>query len=217
MLREIISNEWFTVLIVLCVGILTFVKARFANRFNDFLWVIGNSKYLKVYSRDQKFIDQFDGFLFLNLIISLSLFFFIWNNTFLEPLTFDLILFLKLILGIGAIILVKVLLERLVGSLFEIDALIDAYIFQKMNYKNYIGIILLPINILLIYTLQPSKMILYIVIGLLLLVNMMGFLTSFKMHQKLILNNFFYFILYLCALEIGPYLILYWLILDYKA
>lgn len=209
MLREIITNEWFTVLIVLCIGILTILKVRYANRFNDFLWVIGNSKYLKVYSRDQKFIDQFDGFLFLNLIISLSLFFFIWNNTFLEPLTFDLILFLKLILGIGAIILVKVLLERLVGSLFEIDALIDAYIFQKMNYKNYIGIILLPINILLIYTLQPSKIILYIIIGLLLLVNMMGFLTSFKMHQKLILNNFFYFILYLCALEFAPYIILF--------
>jgi len=209
MLREIITNEWFTVLIVLCIGILTFVKAKFAKRFSDFLWVIGNSKYLKIYSRDQKFIDQFDGFLFLNLIISLSLFFFIWNSTFFTSLNFDLTLFFKLITGIGGIILIKVLIERLVGSLFEIDALIDAYIFQKMNYKNYIGIILLPINILLIYAIQPSKIIVEIVIGLLLLINIMGFLTSFKMHQKLILNNFFYFILYLCALEFAPYIILF--------
>ena len=70
MLREIISNEWFTVLVVLCVCILAFAKARFTNRFNDFLWVLGNSKYLKIYSRDQKFTDQFNGLLFLNLIIS---------------------------------------------------------------------------------------------------------------------------------------------------
>lgn len=209
MLREIISNEWFTILIILCIGIITVVKVNFSNRFNDFLWVIGNSKYLKIYLRDQKFIDRFDGFLFFNLIISLSLFFFILNNSLFEFRNFDLILFFKLMVGIGGIILVKVLIERLIGSLFEIDGLIDAYIFQKMNYKNYIGLFLIPINILLIYAFQPSKTVIFLVIGLLLLINFIGFLTSFKMHQKLILANFFYFILYLCALEFAPYIILY--------
>jgi len=164
MLRELISNEWFTILIVLCLGILAFAKATFSNRFNDFLWVIGNSKYLKIYSRDQKFIDQFDSFLFLNLIISLAIFFFIWYNTLFEFIAFDIILFLKLVIGIGALILIKVLLERLIGSLFEIDALIDSYVFQKTNFKNYIGLVLLPINIILIYAVQPSKAIIYTVI-----------------------------------------------------
>lgn len=209
MLREIISNEWYTILIVLNIGILAFARATFFNRFNDFLWVIGNSKYLKVYSRDQKFIDRFDGFLFLNLIISLSLFYFIWHNTFFDSIAFDLILFFKLFVGIGSLILIKVLIERLIGSLFEIDTLIDSYVFQKINYKNYIGLILLPINILLIFAIEPSKTILYVVIALMFFINLIGFVTSFKMHQKLILNNLFYFILYLCALEIAPYIILY--------
>ena len=209
MLREIISNEWFTVLVVLCVCILAFAKARFTNRFNDFLWVVGNSKYLKIYSRDQKFIDQFDGLLFLNLIISSALFYFIWYNTFIESIAFDLILFFKLFIGIGSLILIKILIERLIGSLFEIDSLIDSYVFQKTNYKNYIGLVLLPINILLIFAVNPSKTILYIVAGLILVINLVGFITSFKIHQKLILNNLFYFILYICALEIAPYIILY--------
>ncbi len=209
MFREIISNEWYTILIVLCIGILAFVKTAFSNRLNDFLWVIGNSKYLKIYSRDQKFIDQFEGLLFLNLIISLALFYFIWYNTFFDSIAFDIILFIKLFIGIGAIILIKVLLERLIGSLFEIDLLIDSYVFQKTNYKNYIGLVLLPINILLIFAVQPSKAIIYIVISVLFIINLVGFITSFKMHQKLILNNLFYFILYLCALEIAPYIILY--------
>jgi len=56
---------------------------------------------------------------------------------------------------------------------------------------------------------QPSKAIIYTAIVLLLIINLIGFITSFKMHQKLILNNLFYFILYLCALEIAPYIILY--------
>lgn len=209
MLREIISNEWVTILIVLCISILAFTKAAFSNRFNDFLWVIGSSKYLKVYSKKQKFIDQFEGLLFLNFIISFSLFFIILDNTFFESVAFSISFFIKLLIGIGAIILIKVLLERLIGSIFEIDSLIDSYMFQKTNYKNYIGLVLLPINVLLIFAVQPTKTILYFAIGLLLIINLVGFITSFKMHQKLILNNLFYFILYLCTLEIAPYIILY--------
>ena len=209
MLREIISNEWITILIVLCICILAFAKAIFSRRFNDFLWVIGNSKYLKIYSRDQKFIDQFDGLLFLNLIISSAIFYFIWYNTFFDSIVFDVVLFVKLLIGIGGVILIKVLLERLTGSLFEIDSLIDSYVFQKTNYKNYIGLILLPINVLLIFAVQPSKTLIYVVVSILFIINLVGFITFFKMHQKLILNNLFYFILYLCALEIAPYIILY--------
>ena len=217
MLRTIVSNEWFTVFIVLALVCLTLSKFLFARRFMDFLAVIGNSKYLKIYARDQKFVDGFDALLFLNLIISVSIFSFITYSEFVSPASFDLPQFFKLLFGIGALVLIKILLERLIGSLFEIDALIDSYLFQKTTYKNYSGLILLVANILLIYTIPPSKGVIYAVLGLIVLINLIGFITSFKNHQKTILHNFFYFILYLCALEIGPYLILYWFILDYKA
>ena len=214
MLRETISNEWLTILIVLSLFILALAKYAFSKRFNDFLWVIGNSKYLKIYAREQKFIDKFDGLLFSNLIISLSLFLFLSYNTLVQLISFEILIFLKIILSLGALILIKVLIERLIGSLFEIDAIIDSYIFQKTSYKNYIGIVLLPINILLIFALQPNSSIIYVVLGLLFTINMLGLITSFKTHQKLIINNFFYFILYLCALEIAPYIILYKLFID---
>jgi hypothetical protein len=209
MLREIVSNEWLTILIVLSLCILAFAKYAFSNRFNDYLWVIGNSKYLKIYSKEQKFIDQFDTLLFVNLVISLSLFSFISYNTLFSSIVFSLPWFLKLFVGIGAVILIKILLERLIGSLFDIDELIDSYIFQKTNYKNYIGLILLPINTILIFAIKPTATIIYIVLGIIILINLIGFITSFKTHQKTIINNLFYFILYLCALEIAPYILLY--------
>lgn len=217
MLREIVSNEWFTVFIVLALGLLTLSKFLFARRFDDFLVVIGNSKYLKIYARDQKFIDGFDALLFFNLVISVSIFLFSAYSEFVSPAEFDLIQFFKLLFGIGALGLIKVLLERLIGSLFEIDGLIDSYLFQKTTYKNYTGLVLLPVNILMIYTFASTKSFIYMVFGLIFLINLIGFITSFKNHQKLLLDNLFYFILYLCALEIGPFIILYWLILHYKA
>ncbi|MEZ4801190.1 MAG: DUF4271 domain-containing protein [Gelidibacter sp.] len=209
MLREVISNEWFTVFIVLGLMAIALSKQFFSVRFNDFIAVLGNSKYLKIYSRDQKFIDGFDSLLFFNLVISLSIFGFLAYSTLIENIKFDILLFSKIIFGVAALVLIKVLFERLIGSLFEIDKLIDQYLFQKTSYLNFSGFILLPINVLLLYTITPSPLILYISIGVILMVNLIGLVTTFKNHQKLILNNLFYFILYLCALEIGPYLILY--------
>ncbi len=214
MLREIISTEWYTILFVLCLSILAMAKYIFSSRFNDFLWLVGKSKYLKIYAREQKFIDQFDAFLFLNLVISLSIFFFLGHSTFVGGISFNIGLFIKILLGIGAIILIKVLLERLIGSLFGIDTLIDSYLFQKTSYKNFSGLLLLPINILLVFTIPLSINLFYVIIGLLFIINLMGFITSIKTHQKTILNNIFYFILYLCALEIAPYVILYKLFIN---
>ena len=213
MLREIISNEWFTVLIVLGLVAITISKQLFPARFNDFITVIGNSKYLKIYSRDQKFIDGFDSLIFFNLVISLSIFGFLSYSTLISPLEFEILTFSKILFGVGALVLIKVLFERLIGSLFDIDKLIDQYLFQKTSYLNFSGFILVPINVLLLYAISPSNWILYVSIGLVVLVNFIGLITTFKNHQKLILNNLFYFILYLCALEIGPYLILYKLII----
>lgn len=217
MLREVISNDWFTVFLVLGLSFIVLCKFLFASRFNDFVTVIGNSKYLKIYARDQKFIDGFDALLFLNLIISVSIFLYLAYTSLVNPSEFDLTQFFKLIFGIGVLFLIKVLLERLIGSIFEIDSLIDSYLFQKTTYKNYTGFILLPINCLLIYTISPTKHVIYACFILIVLINLLGFMSTFKNHQKLLLNNLFYFILYLCALEIGPYLILFKLIKDFNA
>ena len=214
MLREIISNEWYVIFFVLCLSILALAKRSFSTRFNDFLLLVGKSNYLKIYARDQKFIDQFDALLFINLIISLSLFCFLGYSTFIDSIPFNLGAFLKILLGIGSIILIKILLERLIGSLFGIDTLMDSYLFQKTNYKNYTGLLLLPINILLVFTIPLSVNVFYVIFALIFIINLIGFITSIKTHQKTIINNIFYFILYLCALEIAPYVILYKLFIN---
>jgi len=214
MLREIISNEWYVIFFVLCLSILALAKRSFSTRFNDFLLLVGKSKYLKIYARDQKFVDQFDALLFINLIISLSLFCFLGYSTFIDSIPFNLGAFLKILLGIGSIILIKILLERLIGSLFGIDTLMDSYLFQKTNYKNYTGLLLLPINILLVFTIPLSVNVFFVIFALIFIINLIGFITSIKTHQKTIINNIFYFILYLCALEIAPYVILYKLFIN---
>ncbi|WP_339751510.1 DUF4271 domain-containing protein [uncultured Winogradskyella sp.] len=216
-MRNFITYEWFTIFTI--IGLFAIVAAKVLNaiRFNDFLYVIGNSKYLKIYTKDQKFIDQFDSFLFVNLVLSLSIFTYFTYSTFISPLTFELVLFLKLLFAISTIIIIKTLLERLIGSLFEIDGVIDNYLFQKTTFKNYSGIVFLIANLLLLYTDKYANVVIIASFVLICLINLIGFLTSFKNYQKLINSNFFYFLLYLCALEISPYVLLYKVIREYNA
>ncbi|MDX1314685.1 MAG: DUF4271 domain-containing protein, partial [Eudoraea sp.] len=48
----------------------------------------------------------------------------------------------------------------------------------------------------------------YVSIFLIILVNVVGWVNLIKSRQKFILSYFFYFILYLCALEISPFVII---------
>ena len=209
MYRNIASNELFTVLIIASLTIIAVAKLVAPKRFDDFIYVLGNSKYLKIYARDQKFLDKFDALLFSNLIISASIFSYLVYQYTTDTKIISINILFKLVFGIGTFILIKVLIERLLASLFDIDKLIDKYLFQKISYKNYLGLLLLPINALLIFSVKPTLPIIYVIVTILLIINIMGVITSFKTHQNTIKNNLFYFILYLCALEIAPYIILY--------
>ncbi len=209
MIREVASNELFTVLLVLGLMVIAATKLVAPKRFNDFIYIIGSYKYLKIYSRDQKFFDKFDALLFINLVLSVSVFSFMVYQVFGDEETLTVNVMFKLTVGIGVFILIKVLIERLLGSLFEIDKLIEIYLFQKISYKNYLGLLLLPINAVLIFNIKPSLTMIYCIVGFLLVLNSVGLMTLFKTHLNIIKNNLFYFILYLCALEIAPYIILY--------
>ncbi|APY10631.1 DUF4271 domain-containing protein [Seonamhaeicola sp. S2-3] len=209
MLREIVSNELYTILLVIGLAIVAIAKLVNPRRFNDLVYILGNYKYLKIYSKDQKFLDKFDALLFGNLVITSSVFVYILFQYFTETKETSVNLLFKIAIGIASFFLIKVLIERLIGSLFEIDKLIDEYIFQKTSYKNYLGILLLPINALLLYGFNLTLPIIYVMFTILLIVNIIGLITSYKTHQYLIKHQFFYFILYLCALEITPYVILY--------
>jgi len=203
------TYELFTIIIVVSLLFITLAKALYPKRFNDFVSVVGNSNYLKIYLREQKFFDKFDALLFVNLILSITIFSFIcvhYDSVLLNPSIDDLF---KLFVGIGIFVLIKVLLERLIGSLFEIDKLIDAYLFQKISYKNFLGLLLFPINVFLIFSFKPNLTIIYIIIIILFIINVSGLVTTIKTNQSLIKQNLFYFILYLCALEIAPYIIIY--------
>ena len=215
MFRDVLSNDLFTICLVIGLILIAVTKVLFAKRFDDFIFVLGNSKYLKIYARDQKFFDLFDALLFVNFVLSISIFGVLSYNQTVFSLDVSYVLFFKIAFSVAVFILMKILIERLIGSIFDIDFLIDNYLFQKISYKNFVGLTLLIINALLIFSFPLSTILIYVVATIIMLVFIIGIITTIKTYQNLIKQNLFYFILYLCALEIAPYIILYHLVIGF--
>lgn len=88
----------------------------------------------------------------------------------------------------------------------------DYYIFQKISYRSFVSLFVLLASVFLVYSLQPSRAILLGIGLIVLLSNVIALIIIYRRNQNLLVANWFYFILYLCALEIAPYIILYKLI-----
>ena len=116
---------------------------------------------------------------------------------------------------IATLMLLKIGIERFVGYVFNFSEFSKLYIFQKTTYKNISAVVLILFNILLLFSNLDEKVVIYLGLTLLFLINLIGFIRFLKVYQKVLLSHTFYFLLYLCALEIGPYVILYKVIKDY--
>jgi len=208
MLREVLFNDLYTTIIVASLAIVVSAKLINFNRFADFLRLFGNSNYLRIYFKDHKFLDPFDIVLFVNFCINGTLTGILTYMHFVQNPEIDSLLFVKLAALLGAGILLKILLELGIGYLFDIPKLFNSYVFQQVSFLNFLGVVLLPLNSLLIYGAPNHHTLLVIILVISGLILFTGLMKSIKTYQKLLINNLFYFILYLCTLEIGPYILI---------
>ena len=215
MLRENISTDIFTLLLLLCLILVVVVRQLYISRFNYYIQVIWNVRYLKFYSRNRKGLDVFSAILFLNFLITFSISLNIGYTEYVGTISDKNSILSYLIIGIGTFIVLKSVLELLVGYFFEIPKIVGLYIFQKLTFNNYVGLVLIGINVLLLFSELNKSLLLYLAFIIFVVVNLIGFARILRLYQKRIIANFFYFLLYLCALEIGPYVILYKVIKDY--
>ena len=210
MIRDILLKDAFTIIIFSLIVIITLIKYNNHKRFNSLLKIFWNSSYLKKYKYEKITYYPFDYFLQINFVISLGLFVFIYNVTYNgNRLSFNFLEFLDIIQIIVAFLVLKNLTELVISWFFNIQWLTSLYLNEKINYNSLIGLIILPINVLILYFFNPSINILFIFIYIILLLKLAAYINSFILHQKTIKKSWFYFILYLCTLEIIPYLLLY--------
>ena len=205
LLRNTVATDWITILIILSFLFLVLAKSVFHSRFLNFIILPFNNKYIFMYNKKEKVMNWFNLFWGLFLIVNFSLFVYLALDVFqVSDLTSNNLAYLWLMAGLILFLFIKLGMQLGNGYIFGIQKIITEVIFKKLSYFNYSGIIMFLANIILTYIFIGSKTVFYVAIFLILLVNVIGWITILRNHQKLITNYFFYFILYLCALEIAP-------------
>ena len=208
--RIIESKDWATVLFVLSFGIIAITKSVFENRFADFTNLIYSNKYIKVYKDNTNLKSGFTLSLSFVQVISLAFFVQITLSYFGYASKTDWLLYIQIFTFLVFFILSKYLIEKIIATSFNIEDFMDQFNLQKVTYRTYIGLFILPFNIILFYYDSFSRNIPLIIIAIILITNALTYLISIKNYQNIIFGKLFYFILYLCALEIAPYYFMYY-------
>ena len=199
MIRDIISNDSLTLILFASFLLIIILKKIDSNIFNQII------SFSKKYSRNSM-SNNFIGIKFYEIIYNilfisnLSVFF-----TFFSNKNFDIIIYIKYIKYLIVFFTIKILLEMIIGGLFSINKIIKNYIWLKLIFNNSLGIILLLFNFLIAYSTFDNDNLISILISLSLFYFLYGYLSIFFSMKKVVYKNWFYFILYLCTLEIIPY------------
>ena len=204
------NKDWATVLFVLSFAIIAITKSVFENRFGDFANLIFSNKYTKVYRDSSHLKSGFTVALFFVQVISLAFFIQISLSYFGHAAKTDWLLYIQIFTFLVFFILSKYLIEKIIATSFNIEEFMEQFNLQKVTYRTYIGLIILPLNIILFYYDSISRNIPLAIIAIILIINILTYLISIKNYQNLIFGKLFYFILYLCALEIAPYYFMYY-------
>ena len=208
MIRDYILFDGFTIIILLNIIIVTIAKALNNSKFKQFIFIYLNNSFLKFNTNNNSFISSFNSLLNINYLISLSVYIsiIISYSSYGINNNFEISIFFKTLLIVIVFVYAKYLIELLVGWAFSISKFIVTFNLQKNNFNKLIGIIIILLNSLAIYSFPNSmtfiKMSIFFVISLYLI----GLYKVIRLNDNLILSNMFYFILYLCTLEIVPIL-----------
>ena len=209
--RIFFSYNWTTILLVISFIILAVLRQTYPRRFVDLLSLPVSGKFLNVHGKEDRLPHSFNLTFFIFQIINVAILLrFVSVYLFGTP-PGDTLLLLRIVTLYCVFVLGKVLVEKIIGNVFSIESFIDTYLYEKLAYRNFLSLFIFIGNLIFLYAFTPSRSGILFFVAAIILGNILSLLSLFRRNWKSINFYFLYFILYLCALEISPYIILYYL------
>jgi ABC-type multidrug transport system fused ATPase/permease subunit len=207
---------WLFLYLLVLFGLLAWVRVYYGNILSQTVQASTNFQMAARMFKDKSMLQiQLDNILHAFYFLAVACFlFFMEERLELAPYGLHgmvLYLFnLSLMLGI---FLARIVLINLLGWLFNQLELFREYLYQTFIFNKLLGLVLLPVLLVAIYTRGAfQEVIIWVALGTVATVIIMriirGVVYSFKKDISI-----FYMFLYLCALEIAPLALMYrWLV-----
>jgi len=208
--RVIHNTDWATVLFILCFVLIATNRQLFYAQFSDFIKLPLNDKFIKIYKEPEHLQTWFFISLYVVQIISFSFIILLALASYGYTTKDDYITFIRIITVLNFFILSKNFCEKIIANTFDITKIEHRINSFKAYHRIYLGLLSLPIATIMYYNSPNNLTTINIIISILLIINLSNYLNGIKNYKKAVFSNFFYFILYLCALEIAPYFFMYY-------
>lgn len=208
-IRNIENNDWATLLFIFSFILIVYNKTNYNQQFSVFINLIFSDKYFKLYNKLENISSRFNIFNFIIQLISLSFFILLIFNEYNIASKHNGTIYLQIITALLLLTLTKIILEKIISIIFEIENETTLFNHFRLSYKSLFSIFLLPINTLIYYNEVP-KIIIILLIIILIIYNTITYLNILYINKSKLFDNLFYFILYICTLEIAPYYFIYY-------
>ncbi len=206
-----VNNNWITIVFIAVLTILVVLNIFFGKRLLRTNSMLLNKSYVQIYyNKDKgKFFALVPFLFFIVQIFAISLLLYLFMfllNTKNTLLNFNGYL---LILGIvSGYLVLRYLTGFLLATLFELKTQFYKLLFEKTNYLSNVILWVLPILLLSSYITFFKFTMVKITLSFFIILLIFRYVLILINNKKLILNNLFYFILYICALEIAPLILI---------
>ena len=122
-------------------------------------------------------------------------------------------LFLKLIGFISVFLIIKYIIEQTLAKIFKIGTWYQTFAYVKTSYFLGFHLIFLLVLIPSLYYFKDNATYIYFTGIIYVILLILRYIHVFNYFSKVLTSFLFYFILYLCILEIAPFILMYkWVI-----
>mgnify|MGYP000471712182 CR=1 FL=1 len=203
--RIVFSNNWLTLVFVFALLLLVILKTNNQQKlFGYFKAFFIKGFITKKTEERESLLNFFNIVLLCFSAIVYAVFFSLISELFLDA-TVKFTVFITVLGFVFAYLILFLVLDVGLAKLFEIQNETSYLFSTKIAYLYNTSLMLFPVLIVVNY----SNLNLSVLFGVFILLFLLSLLLMFVNNKNLILNKLFYFILYLCALEIAPLLIIY--------
>lgn len=208
------NPDWFSIALLLLLFWFTYTRVVYYKTVGQLFSAFFNINATNQIVRDENILVQ-RASVMMSLIFycALALFVFLaleWYSVNIPWLGTGLFRFLFILLGTAMAYSLKTILLKLLGNVFDIEKPAASYIFNFTLINNATGVVLLPLVMITAY-LNTSWVapFFYLSIAVLIISFIYRQIRAFRIWVTMPGVPFFYFILYICTLEISPLLILF--------
>lgn len=211
--KAIRNPDWFIIVLIMVIIYFTWIRVFNYKVIKQHFAAFTSNLLTNQIVRDENILVQRTSVL-LSLVFYfiVALFFyqvsiyFKWNYKIFNEGFVRYVIFVLLIASAYSL---KMVLLKMLGILFRIDKAVSTYIFNIFLINNIIGMVFIPLVILIAFVAGITKFLLWTGVVMLLFALIYRLFRGIAIWMSMPKFSLYYLILYLCALEIAPLLVLF--------